>query len=331
MTARQASRFIAATWLIGLGLVFLVRQALNLEWAEAWPLFVILVGLVGVVSTLLRPGRAGRGLAALWTLTWPLVWTAVGLILLASTTGALSAGPLEIVETWWPWAAIVLGAWFIVGALVPLRAAPTEELARPLGTLAEAAVRIRFGAGELGIHAASADHLVDGTFRGGVVVHDAGSGSIELEQDVESGLPWLDHDATWNVGLTSRIPLDLRLDTGACRSVLDLTELRIRTLELHTGASQTKVRLPRTAGATSVRAETGAADVTIEVPSGVAARVHGQVAIGALTVDDQRFPKGIDGAWTSPDFATAANRVDVDIRSGLGAVRVVSVPEAAAA
>jgi hypothetical protein len=331
MTARQAGRFTAATWLIGLGLVFLVRQALDLEWREAWPLFVVLVGVAGFVSTLVHPSRTTHGLAALWTLTWPLVWIAVGLVLLASTTGTLSTGPLELVETWWPWAAIALGAWFIVGALVPLTASAIEELAVPLGTLAEAAIRIRFGAGELGVHAASADHLVDGTFRGGVVVHDAGSGSIELEQDVESGLPWLDHDATWNVGLTSRIPLDLRLDAGACRSVLDLTELKVRTLELHTGASQTKVRLPRAAGATSVRAETGAAEVTIEVPNGVAARIHGQVAIGALTVDDRRFPKGLDGAYTSPDFATAANRVDVDVRGGLGAVRVVSVPEMTAA
>jgi hypothetical protein len=331
VTARQAGRVVAATWLIGFGLVFLVRQALELDWNAAWPLFVVLVGVASFVSTAVHRGRATVGLAAIWTFTWPVVWVAVGLVLLASTTGTLSSGPRELVETWWPWAAIVLGAWFILGALVPLAAAPIEQLTRPLGALAEAAVRIRFGAGDLGIHSATADHLVDGTFRGGVVVRDGGPGQLELEQDVEHGLPWLDHDAAWDVGLTPRIPLDLRLDTGACRSVLDLTELHLRSLELHTGASHTRVRLPRAAGSTSVRAETGAAEVVIEVPSGVAARVHGQVAIGALTVDDRRFPKGLDGVYTSPDFATAENRVDVDIRGGLGAVRVVAMPDAVAA
>ena len=36
--------FVAGTWLIGLGLVFLIRDWASWSWGEAWPLFVILVG-----------------------------------------------------------------------------------------------------------------------------------------------------------------------------------------------------------------------------------------------------------------------------------------------
>jgi hypothetical protein len=46
------------------------------------------------------------------------------------------------------------------------------------------------------------------------------------------------------VGLTGEVSLDLRLDTGANRSMLDLRELRLRSLALKTGASETRVRLP---------------------------------------------------------------------------------------
>ena len=87
-------------------------------------------------------------------------------------------------------------------------------------------------------------------------------------------------------------------------------ETKARTVELHTGASDTQVRLPRAAGATNVRAESGAASLTIEVPPGVAARIHGTMVIGSSQVDQARFPRTADG-YESPDYTTAANRVDI--------------------
>ena len=100
------------------------------------------------------------------------------------------------------------------------------------------------------------------------------------------------------------MPLDLRLDTGANRAVLDLRDLRLRSLELHTGASETRVLLPRAAGATSVRAESGAASLTLEVPAGVAARIRSRMALGSSEIDQARFPRVADG-YESPDYATA--------------------------
>jgi hypothetical protein len=173
--------------------------------------------------------------------------------------------------------------------------------------------------------------VVDGTFRGGVICREPSPGRIELDQDVDHGLPWLDHDAVWTVGLSDALPLDLRLETGACRTDLDLTALRVRSLELHTGASQTTVRTPVGAGSTQMRVEAGAAEVIVEVPPGVAARIHGTVAIGALAVDPIRFPTAADGSHVSDDYATAANRLDLEIRGGLGAVKVIGAEPAARA
>jgi len=55
--ARRGS-LIAATWLIGLGVVFLAREATGLSWGEAWPMFVILGGVGAFVSTAVG-GRSG--------------------------------------------------------------------------------------------------------------------------------------------------------------------------------------------------------------------------------------------------------------------------------
>jgi hypothetical protein len=310
---------IAATWLIGLGLVFIVQRSMGWSWSEAWPLFVILLGVAGFVSTFFarRPGLAG-----LWSFTWPAVWAGIGVVLLMSTTGQLGTGPGETIDRYWPWAAIGVGVWFLVGSVLPIGSGAVERLSLPLAGSADASVRIRFGAGELTGRAAAPGNLLDGSFEGGVRQRSGGPNRIELEQDTSYGLPWLDHGSHWDVGLTAEVPLDLRLDTGANRALLDLRDLRLRSLELHTGASDTRVLLPRAAGATSVRAESGAAALTLEVPAGVAARIRTRMALGSSEVDQSRFLRVADG-YESPDYATATNRIDIDVSGGVGSVKVL--------
>lgn len=321
MNPMRRGSLVAATWLIGLGLVFLIREVADLSWAEAWPMFVVLGGVGSFVSTALR-GRVGF-IGAPWAFTGPIVWMVIGVTLLLSTTGNLGEGPVEVIVEWWPWLAVALGAWFLVGALVPYGGRLTEMLALPLGGATEAVIRIRFGAGDLTTRTAAGGRLVDGEFLGGVTHRLQGPGRLELEQDTSYGLPWLDRRSSWTVGLTPDVPLDLRVDAGASRNRLDLRDLQVRSLDLHTGASNTRIVLPRAAGATSVRAETGAASLTIEVPDGVAARIRTRVVLGSVQVDESRFSR-VAGGYESPDYATAPNRVDIDVQGGVGSLRVGS-------
>jgi hypothetical protein len=319
MTGSRRGSLIGATWLIGLGLVFLTRELQGWSWSQAWPLFVILVGVATFVSTALswRPSVAG-----IWDFTWPIAWIAVGAILLLSTTGQLAEGPWEWLDAYWPWLAIGLGIWFLIGSVVTVGARPHETLQIPLDGVSQAAVRLQFGAGTLRMGRAPAGLLIDGTFPGGATRTTSGPGQVELAQDTTYGLPWLDHDATWTVGVTGEVPLDLRLDTGATKTVLDLRDTLLRRLELHTGASDTRVILPAAAGATAVKAEAGAASLVIEVPSGVAARIRTSMAVGSSQVDTVRFPRSLDG-YESPDYATATNRVEIDVSGGVGSTKIV--------
>ena len=183
-------------------------------------------------------------------------------------------------------------------------------------------ISIKFGAGVLTTHAAAPGNLLDGIFEGGVRQRSSGPNQVEIEQDTTYGLPWLDHGANWDVGLTAEVSLDLRLETGANRSMLDLRDLRLRSLALKTGASETRVLLPRAAGVTTVGAESGVASLTLEVPAGVAARIRGRMALGTSQVDQALFPRVGDG-YESPDYANATNRIDIDISGGVGSVRVI--------
>lgn len=282
-------------------------------------MFVILGGAGAFVSTGLR---GSHGLSSVWAFTWPVAWIVVGALLLLSTTGNLASGPGELITEWWPLALVVLGVWFLIGGIVP-RSGPSEALALPIGSATEASVRIQYGAGELTTHMAAAGHLVDGQFTGGVSHRQDGPGRLDLRQDTSNGWPWFDRRSAWDVGLTADVPLDLRVDGGATRMLLDLGELKLRSLELHTGASSTRVLLPRAAGATAVRAESGAAELVFEVPTGVAAKIRCRMVLGSTQIDQGRFPPTA-GGYESPDYASAPNRVDLDVQGGVGSLRVVS-------
>ena len=319
MTNTRRGSLIGATWLMGIGVVFIVQRAADLPWTQAWPLWVILVGVALLVSTIINGRLEFDGI---WAVTWPVVWIVVGVVLLLSTTGSIGGGPGQLIADYWPWLLVGLGVWFIIGAVLPAGRRAVETLALPLAGAAEARVKIQFGAGTLTSRPAAPGVLVDGDFAGGVLHRVVGPGQVELEQDTRYGLPWLERASTWTVGLTAEVPLELKIDAGANRSVLDLRELKVRRLDLQTGASETRVLLPRAAGMTAVKTSHGAASLTIEVPPGVAARIRTKMAIGSTQVDQARFPP-VDGGYESPDYATAANRVDIDAEGGVGSLKVI--------
>jgi hypothetical protein len=318
VSGSRRGSIIGATWLIGLGVLFLVRQATDTPWSQAWPMFIILAGVATLVVAVLdrRPG-----IGSLWDLTWPIASIVIGAILLAGTTGRLGESPTEIFTEYWPCALVAFGIWFVIGAFIP-GPTPVETLAIPLDGAPTATVRVSYGAGRLTTRPAATGLLVDGDFRGGVVHQSDGPGHVKLSQDTSAGLPWLERDSDWTIGLARDVPLDLRLDVGAARATLDFAGLRLRRLELHTGASETRVRLPADAGLTEVRTESGAASLTIEVPAGVAARIKSRIALGSSQIDEARFPKFGD-LYESPDYGSAENRVDIDAQGGVGSLRVI--------
>jgi predicted membrane protein len=61
--------------------------------------------------------------------------------------------------------------------------------------------------------------------------------------------------------------------------------------------------------------------VVVRVPSGLAAKVHATSGLGKVIVDS-RFNK-IDGnTYQSPDYDSAANKVEITANSGAGNVSV---------
>jgi hypothetical protein len=186
-------------------------------------------------------------------------------------------------------------------------------------------VAISFGAGTLAIGGVAApSHLVDGVAYGGFVVEDLGPGRVKLSPPADAVFTrlWTTPPFDWRLRLTGEVPMRLVADLGASRSSLDLSALLISELRLRTGAAETLVTLPAGAGHTRVDIEGGANTVDLRIPDGVAARIHSAMALGSTRVDERRFPRDPLGGWSSPDFGTAANRVEIESRGGVGSLRV---------
>jgi LiaI-LiaF-like transmembrane region len=270
----------------------------SMYWRYFWAILLIVLGVLFLLANLgILPGSA-------WNYFWPLVLIAVGVLFLLGATGRGRR-----------WAS-----------------APAVNDSLPLDGAASAQLNLKHGAGRLYVNAGSDPNLLfAGSFGGGVDKQVRRSGSeldVSLRTDVQDWTMWGPWGwwggqgmFDWNVGLNPNIPLALTFETGASQTTLDLSALRVTNLSVKTGASATEIVMPANAGLTRARVESGAASVKVRIPNGVAARIWGKMSLGALDVDTRRFPSRA-GAYESDDFATAANRVELEVEGGVGSVDV---------
>jgi hypothetical protein len=121
--------------------------------------------------------------------------------------------------------------------------------------------------------------------------------------------------------VNGEVPLSLSITSGAGETQADLTHLKVSELRLQTGASSSEIQLPAGAGHTRVNIEAGAASVSLTVPPGVAARIRNRSGLSSLKIDTGRFPRQGE-VYQTPDYESAVNQVEVDIKTGVGSVEV---------
>jgi hypothetical protein len=219
-----------------------------------------------------------------------------------------------------------------VAATLLTPAVTQARITQPAGAAGRAAVTLIMGAGVLELGALPAgDTLLAGTLDlpsheevVQEVAHSGATTSVVLTTRARRpGWPpgWRTpvEALRWELGLSPALPLDLAIRLGVGDAQLDLAELQVERLDVRAGIGDTALTLP---GQGSFRAvvEGGTGDTVIHIPAGVAARVTAQSGLGPVTllVDGQRerLP------YIEPGYATAANRVDLTVRSGVGTIRL---------
>jgi hypothetical protein len=254
---------------------------------------------------------------------WGAVLILVGLAFLLNTMGILNVAIWNLI---WPILLIAFGVWILLGTVFR-RPIKEEQVSIPLEAAERARIRFYHGAGRL-FTSGKADPglLMNGTFGGGLDYRTRRDGDlINVDLRVpESFFPWgwgPGEQLNWDFSLSDAIPLSLDFKTGASESQVDLSALRVTDLSLQTGASSTVITLPAAAGLTHARVESGAASVSLRVPSGVAARIRVNSGLAGINIDQTRFPRQAD-LYISNDYETSQNKVDIEIQTGVGAIDI---------
>jgi hypothetical protein len=254
---------------------------------------------------------------------WGVVLIVLAVLLLFKQMGLLIG---DVFALFWPVAIIALGVWLIL--IVSTRRQPLlgEQVSLPLQGATSAYLRFNHGAGRFHLASgAGSGEVLNGTFGGGLEQKNKMvNGRLELMLRSPARF-WVwgpGETLDWDVHLNRDLPLSLKVDSGASASVFDLSDLKVTDLDVDTGASSTEITLPAQAGMTNVDIDTGAASLKLHVPTGVAARIRIKSGLAGVNVNQSRFPRLEGGTYVSSDYATATNRADITIDTGVGAIEV---------
>jgi hypothetical protein len=282
--------------------------------------------------------------------TLAIVLIAIGVVIVLMNAGILNWFTTLRVLQLWPVALIAIGVdlWtkgryrFIVivaaliaavglyvsgGSMLGTTRATTEQISQGLEFASRATVTITSGVSDLRVNGLDdSSNLISGKIdlaageraikrfdkNGDVATYELRSESQGRMMNVRNHL--------WDLALTTRIPLDLKVETGVGRSTLDLRDVQLSDLIINTGVGETNLTLAT--GTYKADVSTGVGAMTIRLPDDVAAKVSLERGLGAVTVRGD-FDKAED-VYTSPDYATADNRIDLQVQGGVGAITIQS-------
>ena len=295
-TRRQQVNFLGPMLLIFVGCILLLNVLGILDWSiwwsilQLWPIFLIAAGLDLLIG---RRSRAGSLFVALLVMV-----ILVGALLLTTTstgTGGLLSQQIH---------------------------QPREDATR-----AEIDVNPMFGILRLDALPESAD-LISGEVLVNkdeeiqeAYANQGGQASYSLTTTGEAWGPFRfwDNHRVWDLGLSPGARLDLRSGLTMGQNEMDLTGLDLGNLHADMAMGWTKVILPAE-GDFEAHISGAMGGITIVIPEGMAVRLDpGTAMVLRLLPDDfqQR-----DGVYTSPGYASADNRVDLEVGLAMGVLDV---------
>ena len=187
-----------------------------------------------------------------------------------------------------------------------------------------ARVELRMGAGELTVNAGTAK-LMEGTFAYNVEdwkpVVDYRAGMLSVSQPKSSSASFGNTVNNWTVKLHRELPIDLKADLGAGEANLELGAMNLTGVEMNIGAGEVKVDLrgePKSDYTVDING--GVGETVVYLPKDVAISAQARKGIGNIDVQglEQRA-----GVWVNPDRIGAPVTVRLDIKGGIGEIRLV--------
>ena len=157
-------------------------------------------------------------------------------------------------------------------------------------------------------------------------------------------------EVKWDIRLTQKLPIALRIKGGVGKSDLDLTGLNLRKLKLNSGVGEMKAIFPVQDETLDVDLKAGVGKTHLVIPSGIATDISIKGGVGEVIVDiapdvalrveastgmgETSVPKhlnkvkggrnffGGSGIWETDNFAQAERQVHISFKGGIGSFKV---------
>lgn len=285
------------------------------------PSILILLGMLLLLSNL---GVVNWSVWAAIARFWPLILIAVGLELILGR-GSMS-GAVTIVVIF----VIVVALGLAIRHPTSRGAITRTTVEKPLAGALSAEIEINMGVGALYLSSLPySSSLISGTVDTAVgewLTQDfnitGNTAHLELStEDRNFPFPYLGSQPIrkWDLALNESIPIRLDIRTGVGEARIDLERVLATSVDLRTGVGKTDLTLPAK-GHASVTLSGGVGETVIYIPRGVAARIRTKTGIGSVQVHGDYTR--INDQYISPDFNTAENRVDLEVKGGIGSIRI---------
>lgn len=276
------------------------------------PTYRLALALIALGGLLLL-GALGLLSVERWALLfrfWPLVAISFGLDLLGFKTGRkLSFGGISLA---------LLAALVLLGPALGLAGGSvTETFEVPLGATRSADVGLDLGAASVQVSALGGgpDLLRAAVTHRGRVALSVRGGDRKTVRLAERGrvFGFGAQAGRWNVGLHPNVPLELSVDGGSGRAVLDLYGLELSELNLEGGSGTVDLTLPASGAPYEAFFDGGSGHARLTVEGGATLSLEADSGSGGLEVT---FGENV--------------AADLELNSGSGAVTVTLPPDAEA-
>ena len=192
------------------------------------PLILISIGVIFLLNNL---GYLSWNIWLAFFRLWPLLLIIIGLDILIgrrSMAGSIIVALIFLV---------ILVAVLLYGGTLPGVAGPTpagEPVSEPLQSASRAVIDVTTAAASVKVHALQgASDLLQGTVPAREMTKNTslqgGTASVTLRPQPTAVVPFMDAGAgaTWDLGVTTAVPVDLRVTTAVGETRLDLTGIQI--------------------------------------------------------------------------------------------------------
>ena len=123
-----------------------------------------------------------------------------------------------------------------------------------------------------------------------------------------------------DLGLTSKVPVDVIVDAGVGESTLDLTGIDLASLKVNAGVGSVTIILPEQ-GDFEVEIDAGVGSVELTVPKSMEARIEYDGGLSSLTVPG-RFTEKENDVWVTDHYSGATDRTLIKVKAGVGEVTI---------